>query len=738
HGRPTTGSIHHRLVVHEELTAANCPHRPGHTMDADSENRGHRTRLTCAPCHRRKIKCDKNIPCDTCIRRGIAGSCRREDGPAAGGTPPTPARQPSEQHGSSAPVHLQALMERISHIEARLHQRDRTIVEQSSASSTPAPPGAQSTTSASRRPSTVVVDEDEPAPTGFGADDLDAATVLEFLAWGRKKDSDFVNAPEHDSGPRQPLPAQHSVVNPLAENLRLNQLDILEVLLPNKAHVFQLVEFHNSTLLWYHGSYSSKIFSDDLNIFFNEYGGSVRHEQLNMQWLALLFSVLTGSMTCASPPVCSSWGFSSTEQPTLSARWYDATVTCLNLAGYMEVHTVYSVQAIATLTIAAHILGNSNTQSVLLASAGRIAQSLGLHRLESDSTSPVDQLRKIEAGKRLFIQLCTQDWFSIPFSETYALSPRFISGQIRPLNCNDDDMALHPETVPTQASYCNYRFDIAALMPQLLDAMASCNTTFTRYEQVLKYDDSMRKLATASMPTFLSSNAPVAAEWPAYVRWGRRSLTICASHKIIMIHRKFVGLSFTNSAFTFTRRTCLAAAKTILREAFVAVDDSGPILWIEQAFSVAAGIILSLDMLHRAPGDKEYGEHKKLVADTIVYLKRFEHNKIATRGVHLLSFLLQRLDKSGSTESGKRPRTAADETHESPSRKRQRAFNMQSVIRDASQNLGVTSPATTLTTTPTPSVDAANSNWQDLIDLLPDQIGFDSQYLFDTFFPDQM
>lgn len=237
---------------------------------------------------------------------------------------------------------------------------------------------------------------------------------------------------------------------------------------------------------------------------------------------------MTGSMTCASRATYRAWGFSNSEKPTLSLRWYEATITCLNMARYIEVHTIYSVQAIATLTISAHILGYSNSQSVLLASAGRIAQSLGLHRLGSEPVStPPAQLRKREAGRRVFTQLCTQDWFSIPFSESYALNPSFIR-TAKPLNCNDDDMKVQPQSTPTQASYCNYLYDIAALMPQLLDAMAHCNTLLTKYEQVLKYDDKMRKLATAYMPTFLLANAPVAAEWPIYVSWARRSLTICA------------------------------------------------------------------------------------------------------------------------------------------------------------------------------------------------------------------
>lgn len=303
---------------------------------------------------------------------------------------------------------------------------------------------------------------------------------------------------------------------------------MLEALLPSKAHIRQLVEYHSSSLLWYHGSYSSKIFSEDLHTFFTVYEADVHHNNLNHQWLALLFAILTGSMTCASPSTYRAWGFSRSEKLSLSMQWYKAAITCLNVGDYIEVHTIYSVQAIATLTISAHILGNSNSQSVLLASAGRIAQSLGLHKLGSaTATVSQDQLRKREAGRRVFNQLCTQDWFSIPFSETYALNPKFFHN-VKPLNCNDDDMIVQSPSTPTQASYCNYRYDIASLMPQLLDDMADCNTLFTKYEKVLKYDDKMRKLATAYIPTFLSTNAPMAAEWPNYVSWARRSLTICA------------------------------------------------------------------------------------------------------------------------------------------------------------------------------------------------------------------
>lgn len=469
--------------------------------------------------------------------RGISSLCGREDVVAVG-TPTTSTLSQFEADDT-----VRALLNRVSQLEADLqHQKHRGGSTQPRV-----PPGTgvapETLENPSLQPSDTPLDDYSSisADEGAAVGDTDAATVLEFLAWGRQKDCDFVNAPEHESGPRRLTHSQDgrspTPVLVVVENTRSVQLDVLEALLPSSDHIHRLVDYHNSSLVWYHGSFSAKIFTDDLHLFFNQYHGNVRHPDLNLQWLSLLFAILAGSMTCASPSTCRAWGFREDEQPTLSLQWYDATVTCLNLAKYIENHTIYSVQAIATLTIAAHSLGNSNSQSVLLATAGRIAQSLGLHRLESETKqSSPDQLRKRELGKRVFTQLCTQDWFQIPFSESYSLNPKFCSSDIRPLNCNDDNMVVQPESIPTQASYCNYRYDIAALMPQLLDAMTGCNTMFTKYQQVLKYDDKMRKLATASMPTFLAKNAPVAAGWPNYVSWGRRSLTICAAHKIIMMY----------------------------------------------------------------------------------------------------------------------------------------------------------------------------------------------------------
>jgi hypothetical protein len=150
-------------------------------------------------------------------------------------------------------------------------------------------------------------------------------------------------------------------------------------------------------------------------------------------------------------------------------------------------------------------------------------------------------------------------------------------------------------------------------------------------------------------------------------------------------------------------------------------------LWIEQAFAVAAGIILSLDTFHRASYEVEFAEHDQLITDTIAYLNTFENSKIATRGVQLLSALQQELNGIERIESRKRTRSVG-ETASTPSPKR-RTVNIRTLIRNVSQNLGVTPPATTPDTETMGG--AVDDSWDAFLDLLPPNAGFDGPYLFD-------
>ncbi|KIX02577.1 uncharacterized protein Z518_08518 [Rhinocladiella mackenziei CBS 650.93] len=615
-----------------------------------------RKKLACRICTRRKVKCDKQIPCNNCSKRGAPEECNRDQSVE----PSAPNNGITGHNDVDVSSTVSALRIRVAELEAALQQRSA----QSGTDLTPVPgnegrvgPGATRTSSPSH-----------------DSEIEDAATVLEFLAWGRMKDPDrtrlspeVLRATERDE----------RVANSPADNeddalLDSNQslLPWVQILLPSRRQVTQLVEYHNECLLWFHGSYFAPSLLKQLASFYHDHRGRLESPGVNLQWVALLFAVMAGTITSAPTYEANKWRFEEKEIRVLSQKWYRVVIALLNAAGYTANHSLYSVQAIATLTSTAHILGHSNSQSVMLASAVRIAQSLGLHRLNEDARGDAIEL---ETGRRVWEQLCTQDWFSTSFSETYTINHLHCTS-LPPKNC-DDDLVEMPESVPTVTSFCRFLATIASIMPRLQDGMASSNTLYTKHEQVLFYDRKMRSLATEGRPSFLA-NTPIEESWPCYIPWARRAIAMSSAHKIIMIHRKFLSLSFTNPVFAFTRRTCLAAAKTILRE-YIAIshDDSSPTLWTHQAFSVAACIIICLDMLHQSSIPVE--TQSQLVTQTIEILEASgKRSMIASRGVKLLKALQKRIRDASNGQ-----KRSADDVSENGARKRRRTFDVTEFVR---------------------------------------------------------
>lgn len=198
-------------------------------------------------------------------------------------------------------------------------------------------------------------------------------------------------------------------------------------------------------------------------------GGQLTSPGINLQWVALLFSIMTGSLTCALHIQAQAWGH---RDATMSKRWFQAITTCLNRADYTSNLSIFSGQAIATGTISAHLLGSSSSQSIHLAAAVRIAQSLGLHRLGPEA---IGSTTEKEICRRVWTQLRIQDWFSIPFSESYIVNPLYSTLE-PPTNSHDHDLVARPPHTPTVTIYCRFLYDIAGIMPQLQDGLMSCNT----------------------------------------------------------------------------------------------------------------------------------------------------------------------------------------------------------------------------------------------------------------------
>ncbi|OAP55122.1 hypothetical protein AYL99_10822 [Fonsecaea erecta] len=605
-----------------------------------------RPRYTCTACSLRRQKCDRQLPCERCVKRGEPDRCTRQ--------------WPDDKYDPS--VHRVYPRARSRAYKKRRSTGHASALPPSSVTDEPdsAPLEGIETAAAEREPEP----ESEPDRAGIGWTGWDGANGSPRLQYSfrpyRPKTLRWPVASqdrEHATSQSQWVSTAKIGFSSAADA----QEAFLQMLLPDIDIIWKLVDYHELSLLWYHGCYHGPTLRWELHSLLSsqEPSDSLVIKGLDLQWLALLFAIMAGSLTCATSLQREQWGFSRMEAITLKSQWYQATITCLNQAKYTSNHSVYSLHAITTLTMSAHCNERPSELSVLLGSALKIAQSLGLDQLcrnptleqilPTTSEEKRHALLRIEVGRRLWSHLCIQDWMSLPFTESHCINPLHFT-TTKPSSRSHLTMDPIPATFPTYISYGNYLFEIAKLMVAHHEAMLRATTPFTKYEHVLDFDQRMRTLATQGMPRYFHVVEPIDPAWPEWVPWARRSLTVCFAHKIIMIHRQFIRHSFTNPAYSITRVTCVAAAKTILNEAKQTDDKDGPLIWVDKAFCVVAAIILCLDMFQRrSPSDPEYQTHFGLVEECITLLMGDGYSIVHSAGMRLLCALLKELELKPST-----------------------------------------------------------------------------------------
>ena len=371
----------------------------------------------------------------------------------------------------------------------------------------------------------------------------------------------------------------------------------LQTLIPTSRQILQLVEYHEAHILWYHGCVHGPTFRMEL-IKAVQGSDGIQLRNLDLRWCALLFAIMLATMTCASESTVLSWGFSKAQKRYLNKQWYAATMSCLRLGDYTSKPHIYSIQAIQVSNMSAHTIGSSNGQFINFGIALRIAQNLGLSRLMYDteldsfntentdlSQARKDLLIKREMGRRIWMQMCTQDWYSIPSSEMYLINKQHFT-TIRPHRIDDETLIQVGDHVPLGIDLGNYLYDIASLMAEFHDSVTALRDPAAQYEQVLKYDLKLRALGTEPFSPSVSSGLAevIGSQW---LRWAKGIACVVHAHKVIMIHRSFLGKSFSDPRFAYTRWASVAASKTILREVdMAAMDRERPAFWNDQVWNI--------------------------------------------------------------------------------------------------------------------------------------------------------
>ncbi|RAL13470.1 uncharacterized protein BO97DRAFT_39309 [Aspergillus homomorphus CBS 101889] len=539
-----------------------------------------RQSLACRECTKSKRKCSKTIPCTRCSRLRL--SCTREI---------VQLQRSTVRYGaevdflSSLAGDLDLLLESTSatalsqlpHIISKV--RDRIFLLQTGLESTPdqqAPPHIPE----------LPLGEDEKGchaePEG-----LSLLTAIEHLAWGRDSAGCF---PHMNCGCQYSRSKASKAIAYSPQ--RSYGLGV------DASSAEKLIRFHLCHMAWHHDCIHAPTFLEQCERFWKT--GEIDHPL----WMALYSSVLGATVFAmrVSSRARAAIDVNLDMMPPAD-QLLTTMLEALYNGHFLEDMSVYSLQAIVISTEIAHNLGRSQLNATLFKAAVRIAECLGIHRIREPHGAYMNteetwiETVEREVGKRVWCQMVIQDHFAIPFTDTYSISPsQYSTGP--PLNADDYDLTGMPPTVPTVSSYVRVLREIADLMPSLVDGLGSMSRPKPlrdQYAHILMLDQRMRFVVKGFPSFLLQPDVEKELEIP-WLGIARRSLAITAAEKIIMIHRPFLFLSFNSSSYQYTRRTCVAAALTILREHETIINQGDFFVWTHSAFCITAAIILCFEV----------------------------------------------------------------------------------------------------------------------------------------------
>ena len=592
-----------------------------------------------AECAKRKVRCSKTIPCTRCIDAGYGDACHREAVQLVGrqrkhknevGFIKGLIDSVTSSDGCSTQDIVDCLKRRIVTLETGIDSegmplgpsqekdaRDRTTSRDHDASNF--------------HPQ----DHEVKLPALEEPDSSRSVVTIDDVAWGRQSKTLHAENQQDVSLP------------PFSSILPLASINSRE--LPNVHQARVLVTFHLDHLSWFHNALHGPTFMDECERYWQT--GRSCHPL----WLALYLAVLSVS-AWSLPQNQVDAHFPNAKPRVLSATWYSAMLSILYSNNFIEKHSIYALQAIVVSNLVVYVLGHSDLQTVLIATAIRIAQCMGFDKhakdprdTPSEGSSWMKMVHQ-ELVRRVWWQLIIQDYFEIAFANRCIVPPHSFTTPM-PSNCDDHDLREKFASEPTISSYSIAIAKLACLMPGLTEGFSFCDSPSLekRYQRVLEVDLQMRDLVS-TLPAFLKRGEPHHDHWPSWVHWARSTLTCSAADKVIQIHKPFLVKSFKSPTYAYTRVTCLSAALTILKEYDRIKSSDVATIWVVPAFTFSGAIVVMLDLLHKVEVETADESRRDLVIAAVLGLEADVSNVMAARGAKLLRALLNREQKLRSPQ----------------------------------------------------------------------------------------
>ncbi|RMD40053.1 hypothetical protein DV735_g5088, partial [Chaetothyriales sp. CBS 134920] len=513
---------------------------PAVPLEGRVVKRRNRIPVSCGPCRIRRSKCDRNLPCSACDKRGEGHLCNYAKAADKHRKAPEPDGKRHHPHG---------VQDRLQHLEGLVL---RLIgKEQSTPGSTgPSPYQDASTTPSTSYASTTgaLIDATFPTAPSDSAQPHWSAILngLQELRTAIHHEEESSELPDGVFDPEdRPLllaaarPASLAAV--LADNLP-----------PRGECDRKLTQYFRTPYLPIHVVHSA-LFEEQYREFWLEPNNA------DPIWCALLFALLS-----LSSHISAITGISPSEADS-SDRFAHAAAACLNIVGYSRPRP-FLLPALLLLAQSSYIRNYDPTPEVglILSIVTRLAFQAGIHRepLPSATTSVFD----VEMNRRLWVML---RHFDLQAASQFGIPPSIPPNSFdvqEPRNLLDSDLSpdmtvlppSRPESEPTPLTAFLVKHRLMNVFSTIYNSACAPWDTVSDAE-VQHLDAEVRRIRDSMPAPYRWRPVESSFTMDQQVIMARVTCELLAQKAICILHRRRMGLGIADSHVA-----CMKAAASIV------------------------------------------------------------------------------------------------------------------------------------------------------------------------------
>ncbi|KAF4633044.1 hypothetical protein G7Y89_g5083 [Cudoniella acicularis] len=596
HHIPITTTITTTITIIMSEADTNCSaHVPAQEPLGDrprlpSSRRREKAQLSCTTCRRRKIRCDRQLPCSNCSSRALGSMCAYP----ANTTPHPQAALSGRPHGTGT-AQMPQMQDRINQLESLvlnlMHQTQMTPSSAASLSEEPAPlrqPLSPSLSgNDSERPVAAMCQtqrEVSPSPSDYGSIRIQRTGGVSYVSsahWAAVLDSiaelrtHFAQEDATHSRSSDPVQPQASFPKPqlLYYSPMLETLASILESIPPRPVVDRLVSRYFNVLDIAPGVVHSGQFLQEYEDFWKS------PQATPIMWVGLLFTIICLSTQLQQASLAptktsptrghSRRGSQAVENQAAVDTFREKAIQCLILGHYTK-GGPYVVETLILyfLVEVFHLKDVEIGIWILVGNIVQIAIHMGYHRdaKHFPNISPFAG----EMRRRVWAMIVQID-FSI---STQLGMPRLVkesqTDTAEPRNLEDSDFDEHtsvlppsrPETEVTHTLYVLAKLRLLSVGVKVADVATEPRPH--SYAEVLELDQQIDKTRDALPSSMKWKDLASSLMVPSQTIIQRIWLEVTVQQLKIVLHRKFLEPSRLHHQYASSRSACLTAAMTIL------------------------------------------------------------------------------------------------------------------------------------------------------------------------------